>query len=312
MAKPKQHHFVPRSYLERFRDVSFADRPVIWMADLDELQIRRTQPSSVAKRGHYYTVVDKEGKRSTEIEETFAKIEGEAAPVLEKLSGWEFELDHKERTDLFVFMSIQFLRVPARRNLWEGFRRRTMEVAASQIMSRPGILENAAKERGENVEDTDFDEIRRYWRENRDDFEIKVNPQVSLQLLGGTELIARLYGDMAMCVVWTMDRAFITSDNPVIWHNPMLPRNPMYGPGLGQKDIQVTMPISPSHTVLLRHDPMPADIQADAKMVFDLNSRIQSHTNRFTFSSSWYSACLSIQGRTDTLARRSIPPWLRC
>lgn len=69
MSNPKQHHFVPRAYLELFRDPQF-EKPLIWQFDQEDFRIINTNPKSVAKRTHYYSV-EHNGEKLSDLEDTW-------------------------------------------------------------------------------------------------------------------------------------------------------------------------------------------------------------------------------------------------
>lgn len=73
MGKAKRHHFVPRSYLERFgRD----DRVAVRWRERTAPVVTRTQ--NVAVESGFYTTEAEDGSKSIAIEEALADIDGAA------------------------------------------------------------------------------------------------------------------------------------------------------------------------------------------------------------------------------------------
>jgi hypothetical protein len=69
---------------------------------------------------------------------------------------------------------------------------------------------------------------------------------------------------------------FITSDNPALMVNPAIPYNSFYGPGLGQKDVEVSLPLSPDLALLVgwqvEYDCMY--IPVGSETIIEMNRRV--------------------------------------
>jgi hypothetical protein len=66
---------------------------------------------------------------------------------------------------------------------------------------------------------------------------------------------------------------FITSDKPCVWFTPSLQNLRPYHrhPGLAQKHIEVTMPLTPHHLLLISHEPFPLYIGATQDAITEAN-----------------------------------------
>jgi hypothetical protein len=99
----------------------------------------------------------------------------------------------------------------------------------------------------------------------------------------GVEVQAPLLFQMPMTIMATDDNlGFITSDTPCVWFNPgwyKLP--PLYrGPGLGQPEIEVTLPLTPQHLLRISHNPrFPLYQDVGQTAVDEVNRRTRFHCN---------------------------------
>ena len=85
------------------------------------------------------------------------------------------------------------------------------------------------------------------------------------------------------------DRAssrFITSDDPVTLFNPDLQWQRFYGPGLAQRNIQVTMPVSPDVTACMTWSDLRGYMYVPRDRVEDLNRMTRGHCYKFFVSNS--------------------------
>ncbi len=85
---------------------------------------------------------------------------------------------------------------------------------------------------------------------------------------------------MRMVTLVTNDEiGFITSDTPCVWFNPNLYKVPPFyrHPGLGQKDIEVTLPVTPQHLLVVSHHDYPEYINVNQKAVDEFNRRTRFH-----------------------------------
>jgi hypothetical protein len=92
------------------------------------------------------------------------------------------------------------------------------------------------------------------------------------------EIETPLLFQMQMAVFVTdRELGFITSDSPCVWFNPKLHTYPPFyrSPGLGQQDIEVTLPLSPQHLLFISH-------RQSATFYLDIEERYVDEANRST------------------------------
>jgi hypothetical protein len=88
-----------------------------------------------------------------------------------------------------------------------------------------------------------------------------------------------LNGANSVILVTNDETGFITSDTPCVWFNPSLYKLPPFyrHPGLGQKDIEVTLPLTPRHLLTISHHRYPRYVTINSKAVDEFNRRTRFH-----------------------------------
>lgn len=79
---------------------------------------------------------------------------------------------------------------------------------------------------------------------------------------------------------------FVTSDDPCNLFNPDLQWQRFYGPGLGQKNVQLTLPLSPNILLCMSWSNLRGYIKWQRKRVDEANRMIVGHCYRYVVSHS--------------------------
>ena len=250
--KPKRrHHINPRFYLRAFQIEGEEGR--IWRYDSsasgDALSL---SINDAAVKRDYYSHVNPEGLRDTEFVENFlSDIEGIVAPVFQKALAFD-ELNDEERVSFAYFVALSWLRAPAtRRQSAEmlGAMAKTIAVASAAdpeqyLASFRRFEEHNKTEEKDRLSADEIEELRVF--SLGDEYTIDVADQMTLLPLAHIQEIAETIFQMK----WTWIEApeqcdFITCDSPVVRDVHPMHRHPMLGPGLRNKFVVVSLPLSP-------------------------------------------------------------------
>ena len=90
----------------------------------------------------------------------------------------------------------------------------------------------------------------------------------------GVEVLAPMLSTMPMSILVTDDElGFITSDNPCIWNVPNAHRLPpgLRHPSLSQPNIEISLPLTPQHMLLISHRVYPFYVDVKQTTVDDAN-----------------------------------------
>lgn len=74
---------------------------------------------------------------------------------------------------------------------------------------------------------------------------------------------------------------FITSDSPCVWFNPKAHTFPPFyrSPGLAQPDIEVTLPLTPTHMLFISHRKHPLYLDVGQQVVDEANRLTRAHAD---------------------------------
>lgn len=103
---PKRQHFLPQFYLN-----GFTKKGMLAVYDRETNRIRVEQPINTGVIGHFYTLVDAEGRKRFELEQMLSEFEAKAGPGIQKLEAKE-EISPDERCNLAIFVALAGFRTP--------------------------------------------------------------------------------------------------------------------------------------------------------------------------------------------------------
>ena len=245
----REHHYVPRSYLRRFK----SRRRRINLHNIHRgLTIRDASIKHECSKPNYY--------RTAQIEASLAELEARAAIAISALC------DGKTSSDMDTvrqFIAAQLLRTPSFASRTAAFHGKLQELVGGDAVD------------GDSMRPIRFDAV-----------EPENLPVYSLLML---DRLTRAIEDLKPIVVETVADAFITSDNPVFKYNQYLEQIQNRGiTGLGQTGVQIFLPLSPKH-ILVMYDKDVYDYvkkqrptEADAEVLNGL--QVISATNNLYFN----------------------------
>ena len=222
---PVSQHYVPACYLREFADPKDG---FLWIFSKDGKKVRRQKPEKVFTCKHLYTINIK-GTNDYCIEQTLSDIEYNYAEIFQNKIKKKIPLTEQDHAILCVFVAAQLQRTLRMKKNQENFIQQIIE-HGQQI----------AKVHGGNFE-------------QKQEWELYKKNIHKLQLMEGLPYLVNILYQMNIAFICSSDPQkhwFITSDDPCVLFNQDLQWQRFYGPGLGQKNVQLTMPLSPEITVL--------------------------------------------------------------
>ncbi len=200
----KRHHFIPKAYLKAFCDED--GRVFVYRKD-DPHKIIHLNPDNTGFHKYYYSLpLPEGGKNNNALENLFSEIEAKWPPIVERLLQCKDVNDSKE--DIFVFVALQSVRVPAARDAIEGFLSAIVKAVARILDEQGQLVPKAAG--SENIVDK---------------LEVAIDPLQSLAAMPSLlEGFLRILDKMGFVVLHNAtDTPFLSSDNPLIWFDPSIP-----------------------------------------------------------------------------------------
>jgi hypothetical protein len=173
----------------------------------------------------FYTVKVKDGKRELIFEDTLSTIESAYASIVENKVNRRADLSDTERFNLCVFTAAMSARTTAQKENFSETFGKIHEMVLS-LEKQHGLPPIKSKET-ERVRDHAVQTVM-----------ASILPSMPPILF-----------KMSFAIIITdEDNPFITSDHPCVWFNPQMHKLPPFyrHPGLGHKDIEVRLPLTPT------------------------------------------------------------------
>lgn len=222
----KWHHFVPQFYLRHFKAAVGGDRLYMYRAGSKPALV---PVRDIAASKNLYTFETNDGSGKTRVfEGIFSEHEGMVAPVLDNIiASQALPSDEQDRSHLAAFVSLLHVRGPSFTDWLKN-----MEIEHLKLLQRvkaeeqpPESLRKEFEEAGITfTSDEEFEEMREFMRDPS---------RYTVEMRGGEghyfkqamELSKDLYAILMTKKSWHLlcapaARHFVTSDNPVVIHEP--------------------------------------------------------------------------------------------
>lgn len=224
----KRHHFIPKAYLRFFCDEEGKVR--VYLKD-DPAKVIHQAPNNAGFHKYYYSQPLPEGGRDNNaLEDVFSELEAKWPPIVERLQRRENVNDSLE--DIFAFIALQRVRVPATRDASEMMLAEIVKVTARRLDAMGRL---PPKPKG-------FEDIL-------DHVEVAIDPHKSIHAMAHMfPGVGKVFGQIGIGALHnTTEIPFLTSDNPVIWFDPSVPEEKMQPYGLQPGGpIVLLFPVAPN------------------------------------------------------------------
>ncbi len=228
MTEPKNQHIIPQCYLKQFVDPGTPSgyEPYVWIFERGNKKGKKKAPKNILAETDFYTLKINDSEKDYIIEKTLSQLESEYTSLFEQKIKNKIPLDNYEHIVLCAFVAAMLQRTLKQKENIERF--------FDQVIAD---IENMEKAHGASPK-TSLE-----WRREREDAH-----KISLiQTIPG---ITKILVKMNLAFLCANKRGpFITSDAPCFLFNSHLQWQRFYGPGLGQKYVEVRMPLSPEISV---------------------------------------------------------------
>lgn len=266
VSEPKNQHIIPRCYLKQFVDPNIPAHyePCVWIFERDSKKGKKKAPKNILAETDFYTLTDKNKEKNYALEKTLAQIEGEYASLFERKIKQKLPLSEEEHIVLCAFVAAMLQRTEKQKENIEGFLDQI--IARTEAMERanglPDFQSKALKKKRENAHQMSV---------------IRTLPEITNILL-----------KMNLAFLCTNQKgSFITSDTPCFLFNSRLQWQSFYGPGLGQKYIEVRMPLSPEISVCFSWaNNVRGYLGITTDRIHECNRMVYGHSNKHFIANS--------------------------
>lgn len=274
----EDQHWIPRSYTKAWTDKSLPQKlgKRVHIYKPDGIYIGWRYPPQLFSKPNFYIVTDSLGRRDLRIEKMLGRIESDFARVRRSILEKQRPIDDKHRATLALFVAALRTRTPSSHAHISGFWNEVVGVgdrmAAQMAAATPERRKQLARSftsplGGDREKSISQEEARTI-----------ANMKPGETLLAQLQVEAPLLAKLNIAVLTTeCELGFITSDRPVVWWDPSQKggRDRLFGLGLGNRDIEITVPILPRQCLLFSHNHGASDYTvatSDARDVVNLRT----------------------------------------
>jgi len=280
--EPKRHHTVPKVYLENFTD----ENGQCWVLK-DTLKYFHNIPANILNRKDFNTITLKNGEKSYVIEKEYLRtLEGHFGTVVKKIIRHE-ELSLLEKEIMSCFVVSMLARTENRR------------LAMGDFLEQLSDHEKAFQELNDS-EKKQMSELSSFFSDEQKDRSVPMSDVLKIredmsshQAMSIPNTVNATYGyvySMNWVFLVSKGREFFTSDDPVSLFNAnLLLKDGSYGvyhPGLAQKAIEVSFPITKNISLMATYDERPdmKYLPVNDEVVRALNERQTMYARQVVFS----------------------------
>jgi hypothetical protein len=276
MKAKKYQHVIPECYQKSWLapDCPASFEPYVWLISRDGRERKRKAPKNVFVEHDKYTIHLTDGTRNLEVENTLAQIENHFVNMLPKIKNRQ-RLSMKEFGRLCVFTAAMHARTNAMGRHFSTFfaNIHKLVVKGERAHNAPPVTSLQTKD------------LAQHAHQHMIQATLRTLPQMLFR--------------MSLAILETNDPlGFITSDTPCVWHDPDSHKLPpgMRSPNMGNRKIEITVPITPWHTLLFSHSRLRGYMRSSPQNVDELNWRVRRKCAEYFISRtgetkpSWFEA----------------------
>jgi hypothetical protein len=236
----KSQHYIPRSYLSAWCDphTPTGMQPFVWTFDPSGGVGRKRAPQNLFTETDIYTVFGPGGSRDLAIEFELSKLEQGLKKLVTDFVASHRQLPRLRQSQLIAFITAMHGRTPQARELQRTLWQQTLEATVKKAVAQGNPANSDAQLRS----------LRK-----------AVASPMQFLLPGAMMDGLPMLSEMTMTIMCSEEPSFITSDSPVTWFDPTVPRQRFLTQRstLADPGIEVVMPLSPRHTIILHHPRTP-------------------------------------------------------
>ncbi|HZX51097.1 MAG TPA: DUF4238 domain-containing protein [Pseudomonas sp.] len=228
MLQKKRHHFVPKTYLNSFCDPK--GRLFVYRKDSPQKPLY-VKPDATQFRGYYYSQpIPEGGQDNNTLEDLFSTIESKWPDTIARLHRRESINDALE--NLFEFMTLQRVRVPAARDAVESILAQTVKDTLNLLHAK-----------------SELPPLPLGSEDLLNQIQVSIDPHMSIHAMADISRgMGELYSVLGFAAVHnSTQRPFLSSDNPVLWFDPSIPfdKQQPYRVNLNEGLVHLIFPVSP-------------------------------------------------------------------
>jgi Protein of unknown function (DUF4238) len=237
MPSHKRQHTIPKSYLSAWVDpvTPPGQTAAIWRISKDRSKKWRRSPSKTFVESDRYTIRTEDGGRDISVENTLGQTENDFQPILMAIRRRQ-SLTPLQRAKLAIFTAAMMGRSKKQGDHWLSQWEEQIE-KVKRMERKTGATKPPLSEKLERSLENSHAQL----------------------VIASIKTAAPVLSAMTLTILTTKDPdGFITSDAPAVMYNPESYKLPPFyrSPGLMQKEVEVSLPLSPRELALYSWKPM--------------------------------------------------------
>ena len=252
----RAQHYVPKSYLSAWCDPDTPSgmQPYVWTFDPSGGAGTKRAPHNLFTEKNIYTITMPDGSRDLRIEHELSKLEYGLKTLVADFVVRRRQLPLPRQSRLIKFIAAMHGRTPQAREIQRTLWQNALNVAELQERD---LATSSASETERAIGASGLGASPR--RVKLDDLRRVVESPMQYLLPGAIADGLPMLSQMTMTIMCTDEPSFIASDSPVTWFDPTVPRDKFltHKKSLSDPGIEVAMPLSPRHTIILHHPMTP-------------------------------------------------------
>lgn len=283
-------HIIPKCYLKAWNDSTLINKdsgkaykqPQVWAYNKTTGKEEQLSAKTNFTQENFYTIKDDQGERDLTIEHALDKVEVKFNWIRDNKLLKHEQLDSTEHLEICLFIATMHNRTVSRVNhLGDMLKPIQEKLKSYEEFAKTATVEELKKM--SNISTTT--DSKTISLEELD--EVIDKPLENIMVPIVNKLAAELV-KLKMVIFHTKeDFAFITSDNPCVWHSDEAYMRPsmFQSPGLNDDTINIILPISPTHCILLNKQIEGyIDIDTNSESIDQINTLIYKNAENCIIS----------------------------
>lgn len=280
-------HIIPKCYLKAWEDKTLLNEatnqpykvPHIWIHDKSNSATDHFPVKTNFTQEDFYTVYDENGERDLAIEHALDKVEVKFNWIRDNKLLKNELLDVQEHREVCLFIATMHSRTVSRiehfSNMFKPLQEKFESMMEFAKTASKDELKRMALSASDNSSKISSEELNQIVEHPLENVMVPVVDELANELL-----------DLEFAVFCTKDSiGFITSDNPCVWYDSVIQN--FQSPGLNSESIEIILPVSPSHCILLNKKIKGyIDVDTNPDTINQINQLIVEHSENKLISNS--------------------------
>jgi len=282
MSKHKKQHFVPAGYLKAWCDPNAptTHTPYVWLFNRDGSNARKKSPENILHERDMYTIHGPDGSRDLVLEDGLSRLETEFTKIRDSRIYLRRPLSDAEHLSLCAFIAAAQVRTPSSRD----HHQRQWGAALKVMEERMKWAKTATPKQKRRAAAMSIPSTKSKRRLTYEQVKQLHDHPLQTTLYPMILTARRLFYQLDLAILVTGDEiGFITSDSPCVVFDPeSCKRPPLFQfPALMYEAIEISLPISPSHCLLLNRQGLSGYTDISQGVVDDLNRRVRFYAEKY-------------------------------